>query len=166
MILPVTAIFRPVRLIAPVPVAERAEATVMQLLAMLATRARLPLAGRLMAAVTAILPVLLLPMVRRLAVILPISAEVNPRLAESSVPPRFTSAPSDWIRTLPAEVAFTVPVMFMLLAVRVIRPPLEYTFDPESKEVIPVKLLKLSDVLPVIITLPAPVAEMLADEFK
>ena len=69
VILPVTSIFRPVRLIAPVPVAERAAPTEMQLLVVFATSDRLLLVGRLMAAVTAILPVLLFPMVSRLAVI-------------------------------------------------------------------------------------------------
>ena len=131
MIFPVTEIFRPVRLIAPVPVAESAEPTEMQLLVVFATNAKLPLAGRLMAAVTAILPVLLFPMVSRLAVIWPISAEVRPRLAELSAPPRFTPAPSVWISTFPAKVALTVPVRFMLLAVRVIKPALEYILDPE-----------------------------------
>ena len=131
MIFPVTEIFRLVRLIAPLPVAERAEPTEMQLLVVFATNAKLPLAGRLMAAVTAILPVLLFPMVSRLAVIRPISAEVRPRLAELSAPPRFTPAPSVWISTFPANVAFTVPVRFMLLAVRVIKPELEYILDPE-----------------------------------
>ena len=43
-----------------------------------------------------------------------------------SVPfPKLISVPLPigWIVTLPAEVAFTVPVRFTLLAVRVIRPP-------------------------------------------
>ena len=131
MIFPVTEIFRLVRLIAPVPVAERAEPTEMQLLAILATNARLVLAGTLTVDVTEILPWVLLPMVSRLAVIWPISAEVRPRLAELSAPPRFTPAPSVWISTFPANVASTMPVRFMLLAVRVIRPALEYILDPE-----------------------------------
>ena len=80
---------------------------------------------KVMASVIAILPVVLLPMVTKLAVISPISAEVRPRLAELSAPPRFTPAPSVWISTLPAVVASTVPVRFTLLAFRVIRPPLE-----------------------------------------
>ena len=69
MILPVTSIFRPVRLIAPVPVTESSEPTEMQLLVVFATSDKLLLAGRLIAAVTEILPVLLFPMVSRLAVI-------------------------------------------------------------------------------------------------
>ena len=52
-------------------------------------------------------------------------------MAELSAPPRFTPAPSVWISTFPANVAFTVPVRFMLLAVRVIKPALEYILDPE-----------------------------------
>ena len=126
MIFPVTTIFRPVRLNPPEPVREIAEATEMQLLVVLATRVKFPLAGRLMAAVTAILPVVPLPMVKRLAVMLPISTDDKPRLADVSVPlPRFTPAPSVWISTFPAVVAFTVPVRLRLLAVSVIRPPLE-----------------------------------------
>ena len=125
VIFPVTEIFRLVRLIPPVPVAERAEPTEIQLLAVLATKARLVLAGTLTADVTEILPWVLLPMVSRLAVIWPISAEVKPRLAELSAPPRSTPAPSVWISTFPADVAFTVPVRFKLFEVRVIRPPFE-----------------------------------------
>ena len=69
MILPVTSIFRPVRLIPPVPVVESEAPTVILLAVLLVTSDRLPLAGRLIAAVTEILPVLLFPMVSRLAVI-------------------------------------------------------------------------------------------------
>ena len=70
-------------------------------------------------------PVVLLPMVSRLAVIWPSSVEVRPRLEESSAPPRLTPAPSVWISTSPAAVASKVPVSEILLAVTVIRPPLE-----------------------------------------
>ena len=81
---------------------------------------------RLMAAVLTIAPVLLLPMVSTLAVIWLSSVWDRPRLADVSVPlPRFTPDPSVWISTLPAVVASTVPSRFRLLAVRVIRPPLE-----------------------------------------
>ena len=123
-ILLVTTRLLPVRLILPVPVVESPAPIVIILAVLLVIRVRLPLAGRLMAAVTAILTVLPLPMVSRLAVMLPISVEVRPKLAESSAPPRFTFDPSVWISTFPVEVAFTVPVRFKLLAVRVIRPPL------------------------------------------
>ena len=68
------------------------------------------------------MPVVLLPMVSLLAVMLPISVDVRPRLAELSAPPRFTSAPSVCIRTFPAVVALTVPNRSMLFAVSVIRP--------------------------------------------
>ena len=54
--MPVTTIFRPVRLIAPLPVAERAAPTVMLLLVVQASRARLTLAGTLTADVTKISP--------------------------------------------------------------------------------------------------------------
>ena len=86
---------------------------------------------RLMASVFTIAPVVLLPIVSSLQVIRPISADVRPSLAELSPPPRFTPAPSVWISTFPAKVALTVPVRFMLLAVRVIKPALEYILDPE-----------------------------------
>ena len=49
---------------------------------------------RLIAAVFTIAPVVLLPIVSVPAVIWPISADVRPRLAELSAPPRFTPAPS------------------------------------------------------------------------
>ena len=105
-----------------------------------------------MAAVFTIAPVVLLPMVSSLAVIRPISAEVRPSLAELSPPPRFTPAPSVWISTFPVLVAFTVPVRFMLLAVRVIRPPFALTVDPFDK-LIPIPFA-FPGVLPEITTLP------------
>ena len=80
---------------------------------------------RLMAAVFTIAPVVLLPMVSWLAVIWFNSVWERPRLDALSAPPRSTPAPIVWISTLPADVAFTVPVRFILLAVRVICPPLE-----------------------------------------
>ena len=79
---------------------------------------------RSIAAVFTMAPVVLLPMVSRLAVIGLSSVFVRSRLAESSAPPRFTTAQSVWISTLPAVVTFTVPVIIRLVAVRVIRPPL------------------------------------------
>ena len=119
-----------------------------------------------MAPVFTIEPVKLLPIVSKLAVIRPISTDVRPRLVESSAPPRFTPAPSVWISTSPVVVAFTVPVRFTLLVVRVIRPPLELTFDPTSTDVIPTPVLIFPGVLPVIATLPPPMAEMLADDIR
>ena len=107
---------------------------------------------RLMAAVFTIAPVVLLPIVSSLPVIRPISAEVRPRLAELSAPPRFTPAPSVWISTFPVLVAYTVPVRFMLLAVRVIRPPFALTVDPFDK-LIPIPFA-FPGVLPEITTLP------------
>ena len=125
-ILLVTTRLLPVRLMPPVPFVESAAPTVILLAVLPVISERLPLSGRLMAAVTAILPVLLLPIVTRLAVIWPSSARDKPRLAEVSVPsPRFTPAPSVWISTRPAVVAFTVPERLNLLVLRVIKPPLE-----------------------------------------
>ena len=71
-------------------------------------------------------PTLMLPMVKRLAVIRLSSAWDRPSVVFVSVPlPRFTPAPSVWISTFPADVAFTLPVSCTVLAVSVIRPPLE-----------------------------------------
>ena len=101
----------------PVPVAEMAEPTEMQLLVVFAIRARLQLAERLMAVVTSILPVLLLPMVSRLAVILPISVDVRPKLPVDFVP-RSTTVPDVGINsTEPEVVAFTVLVIVTFWAV-------------------------------------------------
>ena len=151
-----------VKLIAPVPVVERAEPTEMQLLVVHATRARLRFAGRLTADVTKMLPCVLLPIVSRLAVILPISSGVRPRLAELSAPPRFTPAPSVWISTLPDEVAFTVPKRANVLELSVIIPPLD--FITADARLIPVPPVVFPGVLPVIFIDPVPVAEMLALE--
>ena len=63
-------------------------------------------------------------------------------------------------------VAFTVPIRFRLLDVRVIRPPLEYTLDPESEEQIPISELRLRGVRPLIVTLPLPVVETLLEVLR
>ena len=116
-ILPVTTIFRPVRLIPPVPLVESGKPTVILLAVLLVIRERLPLAGRLMAAVTAILPVLLFPMVSKLAVMLPISVDVRPKLPADFVP-RSTMVPDVGIsRTEPDDVALTVLVIVTFWAV-------------------------------------------------
>ena len=162
VILPVTTIFRPVRLIPPVPVVESAAPTVILLVVLLEISARLPLVGRLMEAVTVILPVLLLPIVSWLAVIRPISAVVRPKLAELSSPPRFTPTPSVWIRTLPELVAFTVPKRVNVLELSVIRPPLD--FITADARLIPVPPFVFPGVLPVIFMDPVPVEEILALE--
>ena len=120
-----TEIFRPVRLIAPEPLAEMAAPTEIELLAVLAASVRFVFKGRLKSDVTAIFPVVPLPIVIRLAVIRFNSVWFIPRLAESSAPPRFTPAPIVWICTSPAEVAFTFATSAMELAVRLIRPPLD-----------------------------------------
>ena len=113
----VTVILLPVRLIVPFPVPERFEPTVMQPLAALATSDRLPLAGRLMAAVTAMLPVVLLPIVSVPAVMLPISVDVRPKLPVDFVP-RSTTVPDVGISsTEPEVVAFTVLVIVTFWAV-------------------------------------------------
>ena len=78
-----------------------------------------------MASMIVISPVVLLPMVSRLAVMFPISVEVRPSVVELPAPPNSTPAPSVRISTCPAEVALTVPARFRLLAVRVIEPALE-----------------------------------------
>ena len=66
---------------------------------------------RLIAAVLIILPVLLLPMVSRLAVMLPISVDVRPKLPVDFVP-RSTTVPDVGINsTVPEDVAFTVLVI-------------------------------------------------------
>ena len=67
--MPATVIFRPVRLIAPEPLAEMAAPTEIELLAVLAASIRPVFKGRLKSDVTAILPVVPLPIVIRLAVI-------------------------------------------------------------------------------------------------
>ena len=59
-----------------------------------------------------------------LAVTVRLFAVIVPR-TKASGRPGSCPAPSVWMITLPAVVAFTVPVRFKLLAVRVIRPPLE-----------------------------------------
>ena len=106
--LPDTTIFRPVKQIPPVPVVESAESTEMQLLLVQATRAKLTLDGTLTADVTNILPVVLLPMVSRLAVMLPISVDVRPKLPADFVP-RSTLVPDVGISNIePDEVALTV----------------------------------------------------------
>ena len=82
--------------------------------------------GQAILAEIAILPVVLLPIVSKLAVIRLSSAWDRPSLVEVSVPsPRSKPDPSVWISTFPDVVAFTVPLRFELLAVRMIRPPLE-----------------------------------------
>ena len=124
---PEIEIFRAERLIEPEPKVERLvfALTVILLAVLFAISIRLRFARRVMFDVTTIWPVVLLPIVSRSAVIWLHSARDKPRSAVVSVPlPRFTPAPSVWIRTIPAEVAFTVPVRFTLLALRVIRPPL------------------------------------------
>ena len=80
----------------------------MQLLTKFATKVKLALAGRLIAVVTAISPVVLLPMVSSLAVIWPISVDVRPKLPVDFVP-RSTAVPEVGIsNTDPDEVALTV----------------------------------------------------------
>ena len=81
--------------------------------------------GHEIGAETLIFPAVLLPIVSVLAVIWLSSVWERPRLDALSAPPRSTPAPIVWISTLPADVAFTVPVRVILLAVRVICPPLE-----------------------------------------
>ena len=72
---------------------------------------------RLRAAVLMILPVVLLPMVSRLAVMLPISVDVRPKLPVDFVP-RSTTVPEVGIsRTEPDEVALTVLVIVKFWAV-------------------------------------------------
>ena len=69
---------------------------------------------------------MLLPIVSSLAVIRFSSVWDRPSVVFVSVPlPRFTPDPNVWMSTLPAEVAFTLPVSSTVLAVSVIRPPLE-----------------------------------------
>ena len=85
-----------------------------------------------------IFPVVLLPIVRFPAVMLLSSAWVSPRFEVLSAPPRLMPAPSDWMTTVPADVAFTVPVSVKLLAVRVIRPPLLPILSPEAIDRIPI----------------------------
>ena len=68
-------------------------------------------------------------------------------------------APSVRISTSPESVAFTVPVRFMLLAVRVIRPPLDQICPRGSDKSIP-SWLALA-VSPVISIVPAPPAVMI-----
>ena len=86
------------------------------------------LVGQVTGAEIVIFPAVTLPTVNVLAVIRPISFADKPSVVFVSVPfPRLISVPLPigWIVTLPAEVAFTVPVRFTLLAVSVIRPPFE-----------------------------------------
>ena len=72
---------------------------------------------RLMEAVLMIEPAELLPMVSRLAVMLPSSVDVRPKLPEDFVP-RFTTVPDVGIsRTEPDEVALTVLVIVKFWAV-------------------------------------------------
>ena len=105
-----------VRLIPPVPLVESAAPTVILRAVLFVISDRLPLAGRLMADVTAILPVLL-PMVSRLAVMLPISTDVRPKLPLDFVP-RSTAVPEVGINsTEPEVVALTVLVMVTFWAV-------------------------------------------------
>ena len=81
-----------------------------------------------------IFPVVLLPIVRFPAVMLLSSAWVSPRFEVLSAPPRLTPAPSDWMTTVPAVVALTVPVRFTLFAVRLIIPPLLAILSLELNE--------------------------------
>ena len=72
---------------------------------------------RLMASVFTIEPVVLLPMVSRLAVMFPISVDVRPKLPVDFVP-RSTTVPDFGISsTEPEEVAFTVLVIDKFWAV-------------------------------------------------
>ena len=86
-----------------------------------------------------IFPVVLLPIVRFPAVMLLSSAWVSPRFEVLSAPPRLMPAPSDWMTTVPAVVALTVPVRFTLFAVRLIIPPLlaMRSFDDDDSIPIP-----------------------------
>ena len=89
---------------------------------------RVRFVGHVTGAETVIFPAVLLPIVSVPAVILPISAADRPIVVLVSVPlPRLIRVPLPigWMVTFPAVVAFTVPVRFTLLAVSVIRPPLE-----------------------------------------
>ena len=84
--------------------------------------------GQVTGAETEIFPAVLLPIVSVLAVIRLSSIWDKPSVVIVSVPlPRSISVPFPigWMATLPAVVAFTVPVRFTLLAVRVIKPALE-----------------------------------------
>ena len=157
-----TTILLPVMLIEPGPLAEMAAPTEIELLAVLAANARLVFAGMMMAVAIEIFPVVPLPIVIRLAVIRFNSAWVRPRLVESSAPPRITPAPIVWICTLPAKVAFTVPVKFMELAVKLISPPVVFTLTVATVDLIPIPVLRFPGVLPVIKTDPVPIAEILA----
>ena len=89
----------------------------MLLLVVQASRARLTLAGKLTADVTKISPWVLLPMVSRLAVMLPISVDVRPKLPVDFVP-RSTTVPDFGIsRTEPDDVAVTAPEIVTFCAV-------------------------------------------------
>ena len=72
---------------------------------------------RLMAAVLIILPVLLLPMVSRLAVMFPISVDVRPKLPVDFVPRSTTVPDVGSSRIDPEAVAFTVLVIVKFWAV-------------------------------------------------
>ena len=164
---PEIEIFRAERLIEPEPSVERLvfALTVILLAVLFAISIRLRFARRVMFDVTTIWPVVLLPIVSRLAVIWLHSVNVRPRLAELSDPPRFTPVPSVWISTFPAEVAFTVPVSTKLLTVSVIRPPLEAIFEVESLNIKPKPVLLLG-VLPVTTKLPKPEVDKLPEFHK
>ena len=101
-------------------------------------------------------------MVRVPAVMRPISFAESPRVEFVSVAmPRIISVPLPigWMMTFPAEVAFALVKPPIWLAVRMIKPPLDFTLNPPPI-LMPESVLRLRGVIPVIVTLPAPVVLM------
>ena len=117
--------------------------------------------GHVTGADTVILPAVALPIVSVLATMLLIVALDIPSVVFVLLAPRLISVPLPigWMMTFPAEVAFALVKPPIWLAVRMIKPPLDFTLNPPPI-LMPESVLRLRGVIPVIVTLPAPVVLM------